>query len=218
MIGRSSIWAMVSLHGAPPQARSAYMLQAVGRLKPGVTFDAATSDLGAIASALAREFPQTNQGRSVTIEPMHDAVIGSDLRFTSMLFLGVVGFVLLMCCANVANLLLARATVRTRELAIRSALGAGRRRVIRQLLTESLVLSTIGGVLGAVVGAAIVSAAPGLIPPGVLPGAVVLTFDSRVVAFCAVTAVLVGMLFGLVPAWQSTGLSSRRSSPSGAGP
>ena len=192
VIGRSSIWAMVSLHGAPPQARSAYMLQAVGRLKPGVTFDAATSDLGAIASALAREFPTTNQGRSVTIEPMHDAVIGSDLRFTSMLFLGVVGFVLLMCCANVANLLLARATVRTRELAIRSALGAGRRRVIRQLLTESLVLSTIGGVLGAVVGAAIVSAAPGLIPPGVLPGAVVLTFDSRVVAFCAVTAVLVG--------------------------
>ena len=216
VIGRSSIWAMVSLHGAPPQARSAYMFQAVGRLKPGVTFDAATSELHSVASALAREFPTTNQGRNVTLEPMHDAVIGSDLRFTSMLFLGVVGSVLLMCCANVANLLLARATVRTRELAIRSALGAGRRRVIRQLLTESLVLSTIGGVLGMVVGAAIVSTAPGLIPPGVLPGAVVLMFDSRVVVFCAVTAVVVGIVFGLVPAWQSTGLSSSEIAATGS--
>jgi len=208
VIGRTSIWAMVSLQGAPPRARAAHMLEAIGRLKPSVTLDAATADLTAVASVLAHEFPTTNKGRGVTLEPMHDAVVGTDLRFTSMLFLGVVGFVLLMCCANVANLLLARATVRARELAIRSALGAGRRRVIRQLLTESLVLSTIGGVLGAGVGATIVTVAPSVIPAGLLPGAVTLAFDLRVVTFCAVTALLVGVLFGLAPAWQATSLSS----------
>ena len=135
-------------------------------------------------------------------------VIGSELRLTSMLFLGVVGFVLLICCANVANLLLARATVRARELAIRSALGAGRGRVIRQLLTEGLVLSTIGGVLGVGVGALILNVAPSVIPQGLLPGAVTLSFDMRVVAFCAAAALFVGLLFGLAPAWQATEFSS----------
>jgi putative ABC transport system permease protein len=144
----------------------------------------------------------------VALEKMHDSIVGSDLRLTSMLFLGGVGFVLLICCANVANLLLARATVRMRELAVRSALGAGRRRIIRQLMTESLVLSLMGGVLGCGVGAAILNVAPSLIPHGLLPATVTLAFDMRIVAFCAGAALLVGLIFGVMPAWKATDFSS----------
>ncbi|MEO7158086.1 MAG: FtsX-like permease family protein, partial [Vicinamibacterales bacterium] len=117
-------------------------------------------------------------------------------------------FVLLICCANVANLLLARATSRARELAVRSALGAGRRRIIRQLLTESVVLSIIGGALGIGVGAAILQVAPVLIPDGLLPATVSLSFDMRVVAFCAMAALMVGVVFGIAPAFQATAVSA----------
>ena len=135
-------------------------------------------------------------------------MVGGDLRLTSLLLLGVVGFVLLICCANVANLLLARATVRTRELAVRAALGAGRRRIIRQLVTESLVLAIIGGALGTALGAAILRVAPSLVPRGLLPATAALTFDVRVVVFCAVAALLVGLVFGVMPAWKATDFSS----------
>ncbi len=184
--GPSMMWTLLN----PPQDRTPaqrypHYLQVIGRLKPGVTLDAARADIGAVAAALAQEMPGSNKGHVATASPLRDRVVRSELRLTAILLLGVVGLVLLMCCANVANLLLARASARSREFAIRSALGAGRRRIVRQVLTESLVLAILGGLLGAAFGAAILRAAPSLIPAGLIPQTVTIGFDGRVVTFCA---------------------------------
>ena len=212
LIGNAGAWALLQLRrdivGSPggPSAerlRSLRVLRVVGRMKPGVSLEAASEEMATIAAAMEREFPATNKGRSVLLEPLRDVLIGGDLRVTSLLFLGVVGVVLLICCANVANLLLARAAGRTRELAIRSALGAGRQRIVRQLLTESVVLALIGGALGVGVGAAILRVAPPVMPSGLLPPAVAPTFDVRVAVFCAVVALALGVLFGLAPSWHT---------------
>ena len=198
----------------PPRARAAYMLAARRPPEARRHAQAARAPTWRGRRRPRAGVPETNAGRGVTLESLHGALIGGELRLTSMLFLGVVGFVLLICCANVANLLLARATVRARELAMRAALGAGRRRIVRQLLTESLVLSLIGGALGIVVGAAILDAAPAIIPEGLLPA------DGHTrPSICASSrsapraALLVGCLFGIVPAWQATDilLARRRS-------
>jgi putative ABC transport system permease protein len=203
----SGLWMFYENPRAGAGMRRSHILRAIGRIKAGLSLEAAQRDMTAIGNRNAELFPDTNKGHDPTLQPMREALIGSEMRVTSILLLGVVGFVLLMCCANVANLLLARTAARARELAVRAALGATRRRILAQLLTESLVLSMLGGVLSLAVGWAILQAAPSVVPPGVLPGAVALSFDARVVAFCAVTALAVGVVFGLAPAWQSTGVS-----------
>jgi putative ABC transport system permease protein len=205
----ASVWSLLSEasgSGSPPPdlPRNARFVQVIGRLKPRISMEAAQADLVVIADQLARAYPETNKDQGVYVEPLRSGVMGRELRTTSLFLLGVVGFVLLLCCANVANLLLARGSARARELAVRTALGAGRSRILAQILTESLVLAAFGAIVGAGVGAVILKAAPMLIPPGLLPAALSVGFDSRVVMFCVAAAVFVGVLFGLVPAWQAT--------------
>jgi len=205
---RPALWRLMSLSPERgPAQRYAHYLRVVGRLRPGVTHEAAQADVSAIAASIARETPATNAGHDAGIEPLARWAIGSELRLTALLLLGVTGFVLLTCCANVANLLLARTTARARELAVRSSLGAGRRRIARQLLTESLVLAGGGGLLGAVVGWGLLQAAPAVVPAGLLPPAVTLGFDARVLAFCVASVLVVAVAFGLAPVWQATGAS-----------
>ena len=210
IIGRSSIWAAVPLSRAPPEERGEHYLQAIGRLAPGVSMASAAAEMQSIAAKLGRDFPNTNAGRGVALEPLREAMIGGDLRETSLLLLGVVALVLLICCANLANLLMTRASRRGRELALRASLGAGRGRLVRQLLTESLLLAAIGGVAGAFFGFLFLKVAPSLLPKDILPAAMTLSFDLRVALFCAVAALLVGCFFGLAPAWQAGELSLAR--------
>ena len=207
-LGPSSVWTILSNpRSRAPAERYPHYLPVIGLLRPGVAIEAARAEMGNISDAIAAESPATNKGHRATVDPLRERTTGQELRLTSLLLLGVVGFVLLMCCANVANLLLARTSARARELAVRSAIGAGRPRIVRQLLTESLVLAVCGGVLGAAVGAAILNVAPSQIPTGLLPAAFPLAFDQRVLAFCVATALAVAILYGLAPAWQATGTS-----------
>jgi putative ABC transport system permease protein len=199
----AAIWSVAAVP-APNFPRAFRFFQVIGRVKPGVTIDAAQADLAVIADRAAQAHPESNKDWSVTVEPLRTGVMSPTLQRTSLFLLAVVGFVLLLCCANIANLLLARGNARARELAVRAALGAGRGRIVSQMLTESLVLAAVGGVLGVAIGAAILNVAPLLIPVGLLPAAATFTFDSRVAIFCAAAASTVGVLFGLVPAWQAT--------------
>jgi len=173
-------------------------MDAIGRLKPGVTLAQAKADLGGIAARLATTYPQTNVGVGVTLIPLKDSMVGEIKPFLLVLF-AAVGFVLLIACVNVANLLLARSTVRAREFAIRTALGASRGRVIRQLLTESVLLSILGGGLGLLLSAWGTQAAVGLLPQH-LPRAEAIGFDGRVFVFAAAISIISGILFGLAPA------------------
>ena len=176
----------------------------IGRLNPGVTLEQGRADIVGIAKGLAEKYPQTNKG--MTVNSLHDAIVG-DLRPALMVLLGAVGFVLLIACANVTNLLLGRAATRQRELAIRAALGAGRGRMIRQLLTESLVLSLVGGGLGLLIAYWGVEAIVAWVPSNV-PRMNEVDVDGTVLGFTAAISVLTGLVFGLLPAWNASRANS----------
>jgi putative ABC transport system permease protein len=190
-----------------PGGCCSHYLRVIGRLASGVSLAAAQADMKRVAESVAEERPDTNRDSGVAVTSLRDAQFGPELRLTSLLLLAVVGVVLLMCSVNVANLQLARATARRRELAVRTALGASRARIVRQVLTENLLLGACGGLVGAGSGAAVLAAAPALIPARLLPVGVELAFDGHVLAFCAATALLVAVLFSLGPAWQAASVS-----------
>jgi putative ABC transport system permease protein len=184
------------------QTRDVHYFNVLGLVKPGVTTDAARADLTAVAASLAREFPQSNARRTLRIQPLHDDVVG-DVRGALLLLLGAVGLVLLIACANVASLLLARASGRQRELAVRAALGASRGRLVRQLVAESLVLGAAGGVAGVIVGTWAVALLVNVLPEGI-PRAEQIGLDARVAAIAVLLSLVSALLFGLVPAWQAS--------------
>ena len=171
---------------------------AVGRLKPGFTFAQAQSDMDAVASSLASAFPDVNRDLGISLVPLRQSAVGDTRPFLLVLFASV-GFVLLIACANVANLLLARSTGRTREFSIRAALGAARSRVIRQLLTESVFLSLIGGALGLLLAQWGIRVGLAALPDA-LPRTEEIRLSTPVLLFAFFLSVFIGILFGLVPA------------------
>src|SRR3954466_6617061 len=180
-------------------ARGGHYLNVAGRLKPGVTFASAKAELEVIAAQLAVQYPDPQKGWGIFMMPMQDYLV-RDVRPVLYTLLGAVGCVLLIACANLANLLLARATARHREISIRAALGAGRGRLVRQLLTESVVLAICGGLAGVILAKGGLDLLLALAPTN-LPRSGEIHLDSGVLLFSLALSIVTGLLFGIAPAW-----------------
>jgi len=201
---RAQLWAPFAVDpSSPPPGRRGDFLSVVGRLKPGISQARAQSDMDAIGRRLAAAYPATNARIGVLVISLHDQLVGQ-IRPALLVFSGAVALVLLIACANVANLLLARATAREREMAVRAALGAGRSRLVRQMLTESLVLAVAGGLLGLALAWWGVQGLRAAAPP-TLPRLDEVGLDPVALAFTAIAVVVTGFLFGIAPALRGSG-------------
>ena len=202
LLDDSDIWTPLSFDGDEMKVRRFHFLRAFGRLKPGISLQQARTDLDAVAIGLERQYPDSNTTWRLRLVPLRDEMLG-DVRTPLYVLLGAVAFVLLIACANVANLLLARAAGRQKEIAIRSAMGARPIRLIRQLLVESLVLAAAGGGLGlllAVWGTELLVK----LAPDTISRAGAIGVDTRVLGFTLVVSLLCGVIFGLAPALQTS--------------
>jgi putative ABC transport system permease protein len=179
----------------------------MARLKPGVTLQQASADMDSVTRHIAEVYPKSNKGWGATVEPLRNDFISKDTIKNLWLLMGAVGFILLIACVNVANLLLARGSARQREIAVRAALGATRWQLFAQFLTESVALSLIGGVLGISLAWGLLKVIVAMIPPYTLPSEADFRLNLPVLFFSLATSIVCGVLFGCAPAWQTAQLN-----------
>ena len=202
IIGGSEIWRPWEPSLAPGCQRGCYTQQVLARLKPGVTAAQVRAELTSIGGRVEQQFPETNKNVGVTVTPLQEVLV-SNARDGMLALLWAVGFVLLIACANVASLQLVQATARSRDLAVRAALGASRWQIMRQLLTESVLLASLGGGLGLLLGYGLVDALKQL-APAATPRIDEVSIDGRVLLFSIAGTLLTGLACGLIPAFQTT--------------